>query len=92
MQRPEPLRKEQLQHPKTRRSRFNGDLIRPAEKQGFMARRQAAGVSTVYGSEKPARPATGPQRDITGRVKPPDPAPAAPPLTDRQMRQLHNHK
>ena len=52
MQAPKPLRRDQLVNPSAKgrrdapRSKFNGDLIRPASQQGFIARRKAAGHST----------------------------------------------
>ena len=51
MKKPEPLKPDQLQHPKGKRSKFNGDVRRPASSQGFMARRASAGVSTTYANK-----------------------------------------
>lgn len=53
MKLPEPPKHnaEQLQHPKGRRSKFQGDLIRPVDKQGFQQRRKASGLSIVEGSK-----------------------------------------
>lgn len=74
MQSPKPLNPEQLKHPRDRRSKFQGDRIRPASSQGFMARRKAAGVSTTHankpGSNVREVPLASPGKsgvDVTGR-------------------------
>ena len=48
MQKPKPIRPDQLKHPKEKRSRWNGDKWRNEEKNSFISR-----VSSVEGTKPP---------------------------------------
>ena len=88
MQPPKPLKPGALEHPKgIRRSRWNGDKRRPAESQGFMARRKAAGHTVTDGTAKP-RNLKPSDRDVAGARPRVDPEPERPPLSDRQLKLL----
>ena len=81
---------EQLVHPKNRKSRFNGDKIRPVDKQGFMARRAAAGLNTVEGSVEPSNVKQS-KRDVAG-FKPPVREIEPPPSLTRRQEQMLSQK
>lgn len=83
MKKPEPLKPEQLEpkNPVARKSKWNGDKIRTTDKQGFSARREAAGLTVVEGSNRPSKARTV-HRPFARVVQPPE----APPMTDRQKR------
>ena len=85
---PQQLQSHQLTHPKGQRSRFNGDKIRSAEQQGFMARRAAGGLTTVTGSAEPANVKKS-SRDVAGFRQPVREIVPPPALTARQENQLH---
>ena len=82
MKKPEPLRKDQLTHPKGGRSQFNGDVLRHEKHSGDRVR-------TVEGTRAPSGlrfPVDAPPRPL-GR--PPEAMPVAlRPLTPRQKRML----
>ena len=50
MKKPGKLFKKDLEHPKDRKSAFNGDKIRPKESQGFAQRRASQGLPEAYSS------------------------------------------
>ena len=61
MQKPEPIKPEALRHPKAEKlSKFQGDVIRPKDTQGFDARRKVNGCSVTEGTRPPSnvRPVT----------------------------------
>ena len=52
MKKPGKLSKEKLAHPKgEQRSKFQGDVIRDKETQGFSERRKVNGCTVVYGTK-----------------------------------------
>ena len=87
MKQPPKLRRDQLIHPADKKSSFNGDKIRPSESQGFMARREAQGLTTDtsrYETKKPeAKPLT---RTVIPTSQPPV-MPCA--LSRRQEKMIH---
>ena len=91
MQKPEPLKPEQLEHKNEvcRRSKWNGDKIRTREARGFDGRRQAAGLTVVEGTRKPDPKKVKPSRVFLSR-----PAESAPShfdlnqVTESQQRML----
>nr|BDD46734.1 hypothetical protein 5 [bacterium] len=80
MQKPKPLKADQLQHPKnSRRSSFNGDIRRGDDKQGFI---KANRITVTEGTRAPQRVkkhvgahlcsdgSVGGRRDLTGAIQP----------------------
>ena len=64
MNKPPKLSKHQLVHPKAeKRSKFNGDVIKPKKDQGFAANRQSQGLTVVEGT----RPQSNVREVIHGR-------------------------
>ena len=92
MNKPQPpkLSKDKLVHPKAeKKSKFNGDTIKPPEDQGFAASRAAKGLTVVEGKRKPSGlrfPVDAPPRPL-GRPMESPPA-IAPPLTPRQQKMM----
>ena len=82
MQKPEPLRPEQLVHKNdvARKSRWNGDKRRTTEQQGFDASRKAKGLTVVEGTRKPDPKKVKPSRVFLSR-----PAESAPSHFDLQQ-------
>ena len=86
MQKPEPLRPEQLIHKNrvAQKSKWNGDKVRSTEHQGFDARRRSSGLSVVEGTRSPDPKKVKHRPLARGPVKPTE----VPPLTDRQKKML----
>ena len=100
MDKPPKLSKEQLQHPKDQRSKFNGDKRREASKQGFMC---AGRISVVEGTREPENLKRNVnahltpegrvegQRDFSGAIKPIPEGHSFGPCIVSQEVDLHGH-
>ena len=78
MKKPKPISPAQLVHPKAeQKSSWNGDTIRPKESQGFMARRESAGLGIAYSPEhKSSDPRSKRTREVL-TARPLKPLPSA---------------